>query len=68
MMFLSFGNVTVTLYHEWAVLSREKRNERGFSNRPNHQLKKFKNRMFDDSYRIWYNIITEGASEMNKKE
>ena len=36
-----------------------------FFNRSNQQLKKLKNRMFDYVYGIWYNIITEGASEMN---
>lgn len=39
-----------------------------FFNRSNQQLKKLKNRMFDYVYGIWYNIITEGASEMKQKE
>jgi len=39
----------------------------GFFNHPNQQLKKFKNRMFDYVYWLWYNIITEGAYESNKR-
>lgn len=35
---------------------------------PNQQLKKLKNGMFDCFSWIWYNIITEGASEMKEKE
>jgi len=35
-----------------------------FFNRPNQQLKKLKNWMFDYVYWLWYNIITEGVSEV----